>query len=354
MIDKKKRKLFFLPFLFNTSFSTSADNKLEKKEVTKIAFGSCAEEENIQPIWKSIDSYNPDFFIFLGDNVYGDVPSGDLKKLKQSYLVQASKFPKWLKEKKVISIWDDHDYGINDGGADFKNKREAQKLFLNFWDIPKDDIRRSRDGLYFNEILDIEGFKINLIVLDTRFFRSKLTSDKFPYTPTDNPDTTILGNVQWKWFEEVIEEESDLILVLSSIQVLPTEHVFERWNLFPHERSKIIKTLNSVETKSLIISGDRHKGGLYKKDSLVELTSSSLNKPVKAARISNFLKYIPEFIINFIPKTTRELLVEKDKLLTTEIYNFENFGLIKINTESEKVEISLNDINGNNIFSDEI
>ena len=103
---------------------------------------------------------------------------------------------------------------------------------------------------------------------------------------------------------------------MSSIQVLATEHVFERWNLFPHERSKIIKTLNSVETKSLIISGDRHKGGLYKKDSLVELTSSSLNKPVKAARISNFLKYIPEFIINFIPKTTRELLVEKDKLLT--------------------------------------
>ena len=148
--------------------------------------------------------------------------------------------------------------------------------------------------------------------------------------------------------------ESDLILVLSSIQVLATEHVFERWNLFPHERSKIIKILNSVETKSLIISGDRHKGGLYKKESLVELTSSSLNKPVKAARISNILRYVPEFIVNFIPKSTRELLVENDKLLTTEIYNFENFGLIKINTESEEVEISLNDINGNDIFSDKM
>ena len=156
------------------------------------------------------------------------------------------------------------------------------------------DSRRSRDGLYFNEILDIEGFKINLIVLDTRFFRSKLTSDKFPYTPTDNPDTTILGNVQWKWFEEVIEEESDLILVLSSIQVLPTEHVFERWDLFPHERSKIIKTLNSVETKSLIISGDRHKGGLYKKDSLVELEKAGIPRSV----VANYIEGVQALSVN--------------------------------------------------------
>ena len=141
-----------------------------------IGFGSCIDEKFPQPIWSSIQSKDVDAFMFLGDNVYGDDPSGDLKKLKQSYIIQASKFPEWLKEKKVISIWDDHDYGINDGGADFKNKREAQRLFLDFWDIPKDDIRHSRDGLYFNEILDIEGFKINLIVLDTRFFRSKLTS----------------------------------------------------------------------------------------------------------------------------------------------------------------------------------
>ena len=145
-----------------------------------------------------------------------------------------------------------------------------------------------------------------------------------------------------------------VIFIFIVFFVINFEHVFERWNLFPHERSKIIKILNSVETKSLIISGDRHKGGLYKKESLVELTSSSLNKPVKAARISNILRYVPEFIVNFIPKSTRELLVENDKLLTTEIYNFENFGLIKINTESEEVEISLNDINGNNIFADKI
>ena len=311
-----------------------------------IGFGSCIDQEFPQPIWNSIQSKDIDAFMFLGDNVYGDDPSGDLKKLKQSYFIQASKFPEWLKEKKVISIWDDHDYGINDGGADFKNKKKAQKLFLDFWDIPKDDIRHSREGLYFNELMEIDGFKINLIVLDTRFFRSRLSSTKAPYVSTDNINTTVLGDTQWSWFEKVLKTDSDLVIVLSSIQVLATEHVFEKWDLFPHERLRMIKLLDSLETKSLIITGDRHKGGLYKKGSLVELTSSSLNKPTTAARISRSVK--------FVPNSIKKQLTETDKFLTTEIYNFENFGLIKINTQTQEIEISLNDIDGNELFSDKI
>ena len=332
------KKIIFIFCIFATNLAYS-------KEYI-IGFGSCIDQNYSQPIWASINDKNVDTFMFLGDNVYGDHPSGKLDKLKESYSSQSHKLPKWLKNKKVVSIWDDHDYGINDGGGDFKNKRESQKIFLDFWDIPDSDIRHSRDGLYFNELISIDGFKINLVVLDTRFFRSKLSSNKSPYTPTNNLDTTILGDVQWSWFEEVLEQESDLILVLSSIQVLATEHVFEKWDLFPHERSRIIKLLDSTQTKSLIISGDRHKGGLYKKESLVELTSSSLNKPITAARISKTLKYIP--------KSIKDQLIETDKLLTTDIYNYENFGLIKINTQSKEVEVSLNDINGDQIFSSKI
>ena len=332
------KKIIFIFCIFATNLAYS-------KEYI-IGFGSCIDQNYSQPIWASIKDKNVDTFMFLGDNVYGDHPSGKLDKLKESYSSQSHKLPKWLKNKKVVSIWDDHDYGINDGGGDFKNKRESQKIFLDFWDIPDSDIRHSRDGLYFNELINIDGFKINLVVLDTRFFRSKLSSNKSPYTPTNNLDTTILGDVQWSWFEEVLKQESDLILVLSSIQVLATEHVFEKWDLFPHERSRIIKLLDSTQTKSLIISGDRHKGGLYKKESLVELTSSSLNKPITAARISKTLKYIP--------KSIKVQLIETDKLLTTDIYNYENFGLIKINTQSKEVEVSLNDINGDQIFSSKI
>ena len=329
------KKLIFIFFIF---ISNSA---LVKEYV--IGFGSCIDQDLPQPIWQAIEAKNVDTFMFLGDNVYGDHPSGKLDKLKKSYITQSTKLPKWLNKKKVISIWDDHDYGINDGGGDFKNKRESQKLFLDFWKIPEDDLRHKRDGLYFNELIEIDDFKINLIVLDTRFFRSKLTSAKSPYVPTNNTDTTILGDEQWNWFEEVINRDSDLILVLSSIQILATEHVFERWDLFPHERLKMIKILDAKETKTLIMSGDRHKGGLYKKGDLIELTSSSLNKPTAAARISRNL--------SIVPNTIKNQLIEDDKLLQNKIYNYENFGLIKINTKTQNIEISLNDIRGNEVFT---
>lgn len=332
------KKLICILALFISSF-------VYTKEYV-IGFGSCIDQDLPQPIWSAIEAKNVDAFMFLGDNVYGDHPSGKLDKLRKSYISQSTKLPKWLNKKKVVSIWDDHDYGINDGGGDFKNKRESQKLFLDFWQIPENDPRHKRDGLYFNELIEIDGFKINLIVLDTRFFRSKLSSNKSPYIPTDNIDTTILGDEQWTWFKQVLNHDSDLILVLSSIQILATEHVFEKWDLFPHERLKMMKLLDSIETKSLIISGDRHKGGLYKKGSLIELTSSSLNKPTTAARISRNLPIVADSI--------KKQLLEDDKLLQNKIYNYENFGLIKINTKTQKIEISLNDINGNEVFADSL
>jgi alkaline phosphatase D len=78
-----------------------------------------------------------DGFIFLGDNVYGDTPSGKLSKMKAAYKIQQTKLPQWLMRKKeILAIWDDHDFGINDGGGDYPFKKEAQKLFLEFWKIP--------------------------------------------------------------------------------------------------------------------------------------------------------------------------------------------------------------------------
>ena len=44
--------------------------------LTRIAFGSCADEEKPQPIWGAVMAYRPELFLFTGDNVYGDVRNG--------------------------------------------------------------------------------------------------------------------------------------------------------------------------------------------------------------------------------------------------------------------------------------
>ena len=72
----------------------------------KIAFGSCLDQDYPQPIWDSIKKENINSFVFLGDNVYGDVPSGNLIKMKDAYKKQKEMLPKWLYEKDVDVIWD--------------------------------------------------------------------------------------------------------------------------------------------------------------------------------------------------------------------------------------------------------
>ena len=56
------------------------------------------------------------------------------------------------------AIWDDHDYGLNDGGKNYAFKKQAKELFLDFWDIPLDDVRRLRQGLYYDVLKNIDDF----------------------------------------------------------------------------------------------------------------------------------------------------------------------------------------------------
>ena len=98
----------------------------------KIGLGSCNNQNYPTPAWDALEEENLDAFFFLGDNVYGDIPSGELDYLKQSYELFASVMPKWLKETELLVIWDDHDFGLNDGGSSYKYKSQSQKLFNDF------------------------------------------------------------------------------------------------------------------------------------------------------------------------------------------------------------------------------
>ena len=298
----------------------------------KIAFGSCLDQENPQPIWNSIYKEDIDSFVFLGDNVYGDIPSGKLNKMREAYKLQAKMIPSWLFKKNVEMIWDDHDFGENDGGSSYPLKQEAQKLYLDFWEIPNDDIRQQRDGIYANKILYIDNFIINLILLDTRYFRSDLNKTKGlkpVYLKNEELNATILGDQQWSWLMEVMKIKSDLTIVATSIQLLPTEHRFEKWSNFPSDHFKLKKLLKSQSRPIIVISGDRHQGAIYNDENIYEITSSSLNKT-----ISSIFKR---------PK-------EVDKYMLGEMFAGENYGLITINTNKKIIDLEIKDINGNMVL----
>lgn len=262
--------------------------------LTRIGFGSCADQREPQPIWDAVLAYKPELFLFAGDNVYGDAPgSTDLKALRAAYAQAGviAGFQRLRRDVPHLATWDDHDFGRNDGGADFPLKAEAKALFLEFWRDPADDPRRSREGVHSSRIVGPEGQRVQAILLDTRTFRSALrptderdAPGKERYLPDDDPAKTILGEAQWAWLAEELRKPAELRLILSSIQVLAEGHGWERWGNLPRERQRLLDTIRDARASGVILlSGDRHIAGLYEQAEggpypLVELTSSGLNK----------------------------------------------------------------------------
>src|SRR5829696_9059008 len=113
----------------------------ETAPLTRIAFGSCADQDRPQPIWDAVLAYRPELFLFAGDNVYGDSRSEDLRELGEAYARTAvvDGYQRLLREVPHLATWDDHDYGANDAGGDFAGKDLAKVAFLDFWRAPADD-----------------------------------------------------------------------------------------------------------------------------------------------------------------------------------------------------------------------
>jgi len=290
-----------------------------------IGFGSCIDEARPQPIWEAIEKESLNDFFFMGDNVYGDMDSGELSKMGPAYAKQEENFPNWLLNLKPLAIWDDHDYGLNDGGSEYTLKKEAQKLFLDFWKIDIQDERHKREGIYFSENRQIKDKKILLIGLDTRYFRSPLEGEKRNYQSTSDISKTILGKEQWQWLERTFQNEADIIILASSIQILATNHGFEKWSNFPHEKERLLSLIKQFKKPVVLVSGDRHKAGIYKQDNLYELTSSSLNKP--------------------LPRWLVAVWDETDPLLLGKMHYDMNYGLISINS-SGTISIDLKNEKG--------
>ena len=261
----------------------------------RIGLGSCLKQDLPQPIFDAILEDDFELFVFLGDNVYGDVESEDLRELRDAYAMQAAADGlSRLREAAVplAATWDDHDYGLNDGGADFFGREEAQRIFEDFWDVPADSERAARPGVYDAVTYGPPGRRVQLILLDTRYFRSALrptdergAPGKERYVPDPDPTKTVLGEEQWSWLREVLQEEADLRILASSIQVIADGHGYEGWRQLPAERDRLYGLLRETGANGVVIvSGDRHRGGIYRQDGaldypLLELTASSLNSP---------------------------------------------------------------------------
>ena len=252
-------------------WSASADD-LDKKEkrIDTIAFASCAKPNQPETIWQSILATDPDLFLFIGDNVYVDQPRRPkgVEDFERSYAQLASE-PGWqnlLTKVPVLATWDDHDYGLNDAGKEFPLKKVAQQQFVDFFNLPKDSPVRQREGIYDAQVFGPTGQRVQVILLDTRYFRDGLNRNPDgrvkglgPYIPHTDEKAALLGEAQWAWLAEQLQQPADVRVIASSIQVVSREHGWEAWGNFPNEHKRLYKLIDTTGAEGVVfISGDRH------------------------------------------------------------------------------------------------
>lgn len=298
--------------------------------ITRIAFGSCyAPQLEQREIWRQIANKQPQVLLMMGDNVYQSEEKAEpeLRELREAYamLVAEQEFAAVRENTTVFATWDDHDYGLNDAGAELLVKRQSEQLFEHVWPVSTPDPRKARDGVYYSTIYGQPGQRVQLIMLDTRFFRGRF----------DDANATMLGDTQWLWLAEELRKPAELRLLVSSIPVLSEWAAGENWHRLPAQRQHLFDVIKESQAKGVVLlSGDTHFAAQQYSDKalsypLHEFIASSLNFPY------------PDAVLKKTDWT--------DKARLGEPMFAANFGFLQIDWSVQQVHVEWIDQEGNSL-----
>lgn len=263
--------LLLLYAVIGAQVATADDiGPINPQRIDTIAFGSCAKQALPQPVWDTIVQEHPDVFLFIGDNIYADKPAppespGDIAAAYRQLEAKPG-FQRLRATCPILATWDDHDMGLNDAGKEYPFKRQSQMLLLSFFREPPKSPRWGRDGVYGAWMFGPADERVQILLLDTRFFRDTLyrnplgrVNGRGPYAPHEDTGPTLLGEEQWAWLEAQLRKPAVVRIIASSVQVVSSEHGWEAWCNFPAERQRLYDLIGETGAGGVVfVSGDRH------------------------------------------------------------------------------------------------
>lgn len=299
--------------------------EIQSDSIHRISFGSCYNTNKGRgEVWDLLRALEPRQFLSLGDIIYADFNpdtgakrffGGTPQMIEEEFvkLYQNKPFVDFIKSLDknygFLIVYDDHDYGINNGDKTYRYRNESMNLFRNYFpnfkyklEIPKKDLEHwptevikdlegklteismedgelkldniehrqgngpyvqfPKSGMYTAEKFTIKDSKGNSLVYKIVLVDSRSNKDV-----KGTKNGSFLGEEQWAWLEDEIDpfhisnQDVDLLLFSSSIQVLPDDKLLEEnWSEFPNEREKLLGLLAKFNQHSnvAILSGDIH------------------------------------------------------------------------------------------------
>ena len=321
--------------LFQCQSSTEKTQEISAPQTFTIAFGSCNQQDLPQPMWPEIVKESPDLWIWLGDNIYGDSEIIDTLIAKYDRQNQNKGYQQLLASTPIIGTWDDHDYGVNDGGVEFVSKVASQQAFFDFMGKAADDPVRDQAGVYSAQSYHVGQVKVKVIMLDSRYHRDPVVRIDGVYQP--NETGTVLGETQWAWLEaELTNSDADLHLIGNGIQVISSEHRFEKWQNFPGERQRMFELVAKTKAQGVIfLTGDRHIAEVS------ELNFEGISYPLR------------DFTASGLTHSYEKAGAEVNRYRISPLIGWKNFGLMTITAGENdfSVAASIQGLNDTTFFA---
>lgn len=257
-----------------------------KTPLTTIAFGSCDRQSEPQQFWTEIVAQKPNLWIWLGDIIYADTTDMQAMQLMYQQQKQNEFYQQLRATSNIVGVWDDHDYGVNDGDKNYPKRVESKNHLLDFLDVPQNAPVRTHEGVYQSYTFGTKGKRVKVILLDGRYFRDELQKGEGDHRRRymENPSGDMLGEAQWQWLEkELTNSDAQIHLIGSGIQIISAEHPYEKWSNFPAARQRLFDLIAKTKpANAILLSGDRHTAEISKIEipgldyPLYDITSSGL------------------------------------------------------------------------------
>ena len=281
---------------------TTAKSLQASKRLTHLQWSCCADPRTAQPLWNKMAADPADLYIHVGQHF----PITDKSKMTPEELLtgfnQQSDFINFRSKVPVMGVWDEDDYGTlspANNGEHNPDRENSRLQYFKFYNLDSERIDPRQRGIYHSVILGDSRHKVQILFLDTHFFRSDLVFNKTPkfpkgpYVPSKNKKTTILGSEQWAWLQKEFKTPVEFRILVTPTQFISSEQGQESWALFPESKKAMLNLLQKQNEKfTLFLSGNRLHGEMQKlKDKkghvLLDVTAGGINRVSPSA-------YIPE------------------------------------------------------------
>ena len=248
-----------------------------------IAVASCMDDywskKTQKQMWKNLLSFRPDMVFLIGDNIYADknISKPSMPNFYRRYVEAFNTLYLYKANRLVpiLAVWDDHDYGFNNGHKNFQYKSEMQELFRGFFPLNVNN-KHLIKGKGVSFLLQT-GYQ-NFFFMDDQSFRS----------PPD-PQGRLWGKAQEQWLFQHILNTQNPSWIINGGQLFGRHHTYESFERdFPENFKFILQRLEQSPSSVFFLSGDRHLAELLKIDewpyTTYELTTSAIHAKVHPQR----------------------------------------------------------------------